>query len=70
MFQTGLAIFLITFKVLIISLQIQANLTNIMGTNRIKFQLDLVICLEGIMVLLENLLVLRHIPAIINQQIS
>ena len=35
-------------------------ITNIMGTHHIKSQLYVVTCLEGIMVLLKNLLVLRH----------
>ena len=71
MFQTSLMVFLITFKGLInFSTKMQVNLNNIMGTNYIKFQLDVVTYREGIMVLLVNLLVLRHIPAIINSQIS
>ena len=40
----------------------QANLTNIMGNHHSK--LDVSTCHDGIMVLLEYLLTLRHIPVI------
>ena len=41
-----------------------------MGNNHLKFQLDVSSCHEGIMVLLENVLALQHIPSIFNSNIS
>ena len=69
MFQIGQTVFWMTLQLSSFFYK-NSGQPNIMGNHKFKLQLDVSTFHEGIMVLLENLLAGRHIPAIFNSHIS